>query len=292
MVEERDSILRGEGISPPIRLRRIIPARWAATGLLAFGILCISRICAQQVTPTPNAGKQPSFEVATIKPSKPGRFGSDFDTDGNRLTIQNFTVRRMIRVAYGLKSDSQILGGPDWIDKQTFDVVAKVDDAEAARMDKMTDERSGNEWNLLLQSLLADRFQLKVTQSERVLPIFALVVSRAGVKMKPAKPGENGDLDGWGGHLSATAITMDGFADDLTQMRDIAGRVVLNRTSLPSAFDFNLDWSRDRGDGASQDSPYPGLFTALQEQLGLKLKPGKASVPVVVIKSAAPPTVN
>jgi len=262
------------------------------TGLLALGILTFTFAHAQQPANVPNAEQQPSFEVATIKPSRPGRFGRDFDTDGNRLTIENFTVRRLIRIAYGLKSDAQILGGPDWIDKQGFDIVAKVDDAEAARMDKMNDEQSGSEWNLMLQSLLADRFRLKVTQSERVLPIFALVVAGAGIKMKAAKPGENGDLDGWGGHLSATAITMDGFADYLTQVRDIAGRVVLNRTSLAAAYDFNLDWARDRGDGASQDSPYPALFTALQEQLGLKLKPAKASVPVVIVESAAPPTLN
>ena len=85
---------------------------------------------------------------------------------------------------------------------------------------------------------------------------------------------------------------MDGFADVLTGMRDMANRVVINRTGLGGNYDFQLDWSRDRGDGASQDSPYPGLFTALEEQLGLRLKSARAQVDVVVIESATQPTVN
>ena len=75
-------------------------------------------------------------------------------------------------------------------------------------------------------------------------------------------------------------------------MRDISDRLVVNRTCLSGNFDFQLDWARDRGDGASQDSPYPGLFTALQEQLGLKLKPDRATVNVVVVDSVAEPTRN
>ena len=260
--------------------------------LFVLAVLAVTCAHAQQAAFAPGANKQPAFEVAAIKPSKPGKFGMQFETDGNRLTVTNFTLRRLIRMAYGLKSDSQILGGPDWIDKQSFDIAAKADDAEAARMGKMTDEQSSNEWNLMLQSLLVDRFQLKVTQSARVLPAYALVVARRSARISAAKPGEDFNIDGWGGHLALTAITMDAFADYLTQLRDIAGRVVLNRTELPAAYDFTLDWSRDRGDGSSQDSPYPGLFTALQEQLGLKLKPEKASVPVVIVESAAPPTMN
>jgi uncharacterized protein (TIGR03435 family) len=220
------------------------------------------------------------------------------DESGDRLTIQNYTVRHLIREAYGLKSDSQILGGPDWIDKQGFDITAKVDDDEAARMDKMTDDQGDHEWDLMLQSLLADRFQLKTAQGNRPLPIFALVVSRSGAKIKhtPVKgaTGAGGDpgIEIHWGELTANAATMDSFADVLTGMRDMSNRVVVNRTGLAGNFDFQLDWARDRGDGASQDSPYPGLFTALQEQLGLRLKPDKATVQVVIVESVSPPTVN
>jgi uncharacterized protein (TIGR03435 family) len=258
----------------------------------------VASLPAQQASLAANGGKLPSFEVATIRPSRPGTFRQDLDETGDRLTIENFTVRHLIREAYGLKSDSQILGGPDWIDKQGFDIVAKIDDAEAARIDKMGDVQSDREWDLMLQSLLADRFQLKVARDERALPIFALVVTRSGPKFKHtpvrganAQSGDPGIEIHWG-ELTANAATMDSFADVLTGMRDIGNRVVVNRTGLAGNFDFQLAWARDRGDGSAQDSPYPGLFTALPEQLGLRLKPGKATVPVVIVESAASPSVN
>ncbi len=245
-----------------------------------------------------SAATLPAFEVATVKPSRPGMWRQDYDTDGNRLTVINYTVRRLIREAYGLKSDAQILGGPKWIDQQAFDIVAKVDDAEAAKMDKMNDEQSDREWELMLQSLLADRFQLKVSRGERNLPVFALVVARPGPKLKHTPDtmanGQQGDpgIDIHGGELTATAVSMDSFADTLTGLRDLENRVVINRTGLAGNFDFQLDWARDRGQGPSPDSPYPGLFAALPEQLGLKLKPERSTVEVVVVEAAEEPTVN
>ena len=212
--------------------------------------------------------------------------------------MQNYTLRHLIREAYSLKSDSQILGGPDWIDKEAFVIVAKVGDDEVARMDKMNGEQSDREWDLMLQSLLADRFQLSVTRSARTLPVFDLVVSHSGSKIKPTPPagadsqGNDPGIDINWGELTATAASMDAFADVLSGMRDMSNRVVINRTGLTGNFDFKMDWARDRGNGPPPDSPYPGLFTALQEQLGLRLKPDKASVPVVIVESAAEPAPN
>jgi uncharacterized protein (TIGR03435 family) len=85
---------------------------------------------------------------------------------------------------------------------------------------------------------------------------------------------------------------MDAFADYLNGVRELADRVVLNRTSLTAAYDFSLDWSRDRGDGSTQDSEFPGLYTALEEQLGLKFEPEKASLAVVVVESVSEPAME
>jgi uncharacterized protein (TIGR03435 family) len=267
--------------------------------LAALVVIALPHLRAQEpATTTASASNPPAFEVATIKPARAGMWRQDYDADGNRLTVTNYTVRRLIREAYGLKSDSQILGGPKWIDKQAFDINAKVDDAEAARLDKMNDEQNGREWELMLQSLLADRFGLKVSRGERELPVFALVVARPGPKLKhtPEKGanGQQGDqgIDIRGGELSATAVSMDEFADSLTSLRDLGNRVVINRTGLAGNYDFQLDWARDRGEGPPPDSPYPGLFGALPEQLGLRLKPDRSTVNVVVVESAAEPTVN
>jgi uncharacterized protein (TIGR03435 family) len=139
---------------------------------------------------------------------------------------------------------------------------------------------------------------LSVTRGARTLPVFDLVVSRSGSKIKPTPPagadsqGNDPGIDINWGELTATAASMDAFADVLSGMRDMTNRVVINRTGLTGNFDFKMDWARDRGNGPPPDSPYPGLFTALQEQLGLRLKPDKASVPVVIVESAAEPAPN
>jgi uncharacterized protein (TIGR03435 family) len=255
-------------------------------------MLGASHASAQQAPAIATAERRPSFEVASIKPSKPYSRGLDWDDSPGRVSISGYDLRQLIRAAYGLKSNAQVLGGPKWIDSERFDIVAKADDAETAKMQKMSDADWVRARSLMLQSLLADRFQLKLHRETRVLPIYALVVAKLGIKFEPAKPDEGDDLSGWGGHLEATAITMDAFADYLTGFREIADRVVQNRTSLTATYDFNLDWSRDRGDGGSQDSEFPGLYTALEEQLGLKLKPEKAPVDVVVVEAASEPTLE
>jgi uncharacterized protein (TIGR03435 family) len=265
-------------------------ARWIIPGLFAFGALGVASAYAQQTVPAATAEPPPSFEVASIKPSRPDSRGFDWDDSPGRVSITGYTLRRLIRVAYGLKSNAQVFGGPKWIDNERFDIVAKADDAETAKMQKMSDADSASERNRMLQSLLAERFHLNVRRGTRALPTYALVVVKSGIKLKPAKSGEDGDLSGWGGHMEATATTMDAFADYLTGVRELADRVVLNRTSLTAAYDFNLDWSRDRGDGDSQDSEFPGLYTALEEQLGLKLEPLKAPTEVVIVESASEPT--
>jgi len=267
-------------------------SRWLVSAFLALAMLADSRIGAQQTSAIATAEPPPSFEVASIKPSRPDSHNLDWDDSPGRVSIAGYTLRRLIRVAYGLKANAQVLDGPKWIDSERFDIVAKADEAETAKMQEMSDADSVRERNVMLQSLLADRFQLKLHRETRVLPIYALVVAKSGIKIKQAKPDEGDDLSGWGGHLEATAITMDAFADYLIGFREIADRVVLNRTALTATYDFHLDWSRDRGDGGSQDSEFPGLYTALEEQLGLKLEPLKASTEVVIVESASEPALE
>jgi uncharacterized protein (TIGR03435 family) len=267
-------------------------ACWIVPGFLAFGMLGVAAAGAQQKLPAATAEPRPSFEVASIRPSRPDSRDHDWDDSPGRVSITGYTLRRLIRVAYGLKSNAQVLGGPKWIDSERFDIVAKADDAETAKMQEMSDDDWVRGRNLMLQSLLAERFYLHVSRGMRALPAYALVVAKSKIKFKAAKPDEGSDLSGYGGHLDAAAISMDAFADYLNGVRELADRVVLNRTNLTAAYDFNLDWSRDRGDGGSQDSEFPGLYTALEEQLGLKLEPEKAPVEVVVVESASEPALE
>jgi uncharacterized protein (TIGR03435 family) len=292
MVQDNPAGLRRSTEKPEPYTHFMANLRWLVPGFLAFALLSAPGIGAQQASAPRASESQPSFEVASIRPSRPDSRNLDWDDSPGRVSISGYNLRRLIRVAYALKSNAQVLGGPKWIDGERFDIVAKADDAETAKMQKLNDADWVRERNLMLQSLLAERFHLHVSRDTRALPAYALVVTKSGKKLKSAKPGEDGDLSGWGGHLEATATSMDAFADYLNGVRELADRVVLNRTSLTAAYDFSLDWSRDRGDGSTQDSEFPGLYTALEEQLGLKFEPEKASLAVVVVESVSEPAME
>ncbi len=251
------------------------------------------------------AQNQPSFEVVVIKPSKPDTANRGWDSSIDQMSIRAYTLRRIIRAAYGLKSDSQVVGGPKWIDTECFDITAKVDDAEVAKIRGMSPKDASKENQLMLRSLLADRFQLKVGRVVRSIPVYELVLAQStfrSIKSLALKKTDNHDSAGSGeskehshslsahnGHMTAIGISMDALAEDLAEMRETDNRVVLNRTALTGDYDFRLDWTQDRGEGIAADAPYPGLFTALQEQLGLQLKSQKAPVEVIVVDAATEP---
>jgi uncharacterized protein (TIGR03435 family) len=249
---------------------------------------------AQQGWPTvTTAQAPPSFEVATIKPSRPGSGNHNWDSSTDRVTIENYSLRDLIASAYGLKSNAQVLGGLQWLDKMHFDIAAKVDDEEVAKLRSMTSLDQSKEWNLMLQSLLADRFSLEVSRGERTIPVYALVIAKSGIKLTPAAANEvDHSISGNSAHMTATATSMDTLADDLTTMPESDNRVVVNRTGLTIDYDFKLDWTRDRGNGIPEDAKYPGFFTALREQLGLELKPGTGLVSVVVVEAAVEPALD
>jgi uncharacterized protein (TIGR03435 family) len=237
--------------------------------------------------------EKPSFEVASIKPSRPGEGNHDWDSNSDPVTIENYCLRDLIASAYDLKSDSQVLGGPNWLDNKHFDIAAKVDYAELAKLKTMTGNDTRNEWNQMMQSLLADRFGLKVRLDQRTIPVYALVVAKSGQKLALVTAKEtNHSLSGRNSHLTATAISMASLANYLTHTNEAEDRVVVDRTGLTGDFNFKLDWTRDRGNGIPPDAQYPDMFTALREQLGLELKPDKAPVDVVVVESAKEPELD
>jgi len=253
----------------------------------------------------------PSFEVATIKPSNPDKSGQDFDVSDERVSLRNYTLRQLIRAAYGLKADRQIEGGEKWMDAQRYDIAAKIDDADYARLRTLKGTEYSQEFNRMLQELLAERFQLQVKRKERIMPVYALTVSKSGAKLSPSSPEHNGhsmtinngqpDVALSNGNMTlrndtaqmiAAGVSMDSLADALTRQRETGDRIVINRTGMPGDYDFKMIWTTDRGEGAAADSPYPGLFTALQDQLGLKLESQKGSVEVIAIQSAMEPVID
>jgi uncharacterized protein (TIGR03435 family) len=295
-----------------LRTEEVSMIAWLLVALL-FGL--VDPTYGQVQTPTKNtAAKLPIYDVSAVKPAKSG-MGSRvlFTADG--LTATNVTLKILIKMAYGVEDD-QILAAPSWFDSQTYDIEAKVDTSEVSELSKL----SGDERMIMFQKLLADRFKLALHRETKELPVYALVIAKNGPKLKEAKPGDtyaNGlkGLDGkpaghagmmmWGrDRLTGQVITIASMVPPLSQQ---LGRTVQDRTGLTGNYDIELHWTpdnaagsimgppRDRAasdSGAAAESPEPSFFTAIQEQLGLKLESRKAPVGVLVIDHAETPAAN
>lgn len=212
----------------------------------------------------------------------------------SRFRTGNLSLRDLIQFAYGLP-DSQILGGPAWLDSTMFDIDAKADASVDAQLHAMPTEQARQQKQLMVQALLADRFQLKTHTETRQLPVFALIVAKGGPKFEPSKV--NGTTINTGRnrlHIAGSDDTVSILARELAQA---LGRVVLNQTGLAGRYDLTLRWTPDDAptpalNGAPDPNPAPDIFTAIQEQLGLKLESTKGPVTVLVIDSVQMPSAN
>jgi uncharacterized protein (TIGR03435 family) len=219
----------------------------------------------------------PSFEVASIKPNRDGPmtgFSEDISPNGV-FTSKNLTLWNLIRAAYSLR-DNQISGGPPWINNQGFDIQAKpAPGGGPIPRDQV---------NRMLRTLLEDRFQLKTHRETRDTSGYVLTVARDGPKLHP--PGE-GRQNGTMGDLYMPTSTIEG----LCQILEFElGRPVANHTGLSGSFELRLQWASEKH--PIPDNPLPSLFTAIQEQLGLKLESQKVPVEVLVIDSVQQPSEN
>lgn len=239
------------------------------------------------------ADASPTFEVATIKPSNPETGGRMFGVRGRQFSTINTSVSDLIGFAYGLHA-RQITGGPAWLESEKYDLVAKPD-GEGQPNDK--------QWKGMVQKLLADRFKLTFHRDKKELSVFAIVVGKNGPKLTKSAGDPNG-LPGLFfrglGDLPARNATMADFAG--VMQRAVLDRPVVDQTGLSGRFDFELKWTPDEtqfaGLGVRVPAPSddlaapPDLFTAIQEQLELKLQSTKAPVEVLVIDRVEKPSEN
>ena len=229
----------------------------------------------------------PAFEVASVKPARPDATARSLTQNpGARLTTSNATVKMLIMLAYQVMPD-QILGGPKWLESDGFDIDAKGADPGVTQA----------QFRHMIQSLLADRFQLKVHRSTKELPVYALVLAKNGPKLAEAKdddPEVSMRIEG-PGQMTGVKATMSMFASALSRPLQ---RQVIDETGLKGAYNFKLQFVPDRNpskpgeDGVIPTGDGPSIFTALQEQLGLNLKTSKGPVEVLVIDHAEKPTPN
>jgi len=227
----------------------------------------------------------PAFEVATVKPTDPTWTSSGFHQQGRHISCDNETVRAMIQLAYAV-SGKQIVGAPDWLGRELYDIDGVPDIQGVPNSKQMMG---------MYQKILADRFQLKFHREKRELSVYALTVTKSGPKLAKSLgdpnglPDETGAGDKTGILVRYTNVSMEDFAANMQTMGD--GRPVVDQTGLAGKFDFMLKWSR--GDGTNTDpNAAPELFTALQEQLGLKMEGAKAMVDVIVIDHVERPSAN
>ena len=291
--------------------------------------------------PQPSASA-PAFEVASIKPNNSGDGRVMLGNQPGRFTATNVTLRMLIRNAYQLQ-DFQISGGPGWLNSDHFDIVAKIDPAV---QESINAARGGigpaavpgqgpNPLQLMIRSLLADRFKLVAHNETKEQTIYALVVARTDGKLGPAL--KKSDIDCAAlmgnarargqaaapppgppqpgqrmpcavrigpGNLSASAGTLAQFAQSLGMF---VGRIVVDKTGLTGGYDIDLTWTPDqipqRAAGTPGDQPVringvdidpngPSIFTAVQEQLGLKLDSQKGPVEMLVIDRVEKPVEN
>jgi uncharacterized protein (TIGR03435 family) len=256
-------------------------------------------------TPT----KPHEFEVASIKENVSGSDNASVRAQpGGRVSVSNNSLRSIIRNAYSVQN-YQIVGGPDWINTVRWDITAKApEDAPPQQL------------LLMLRTLLADRFKLVIRNETREMPIYALSIARADGRLGPQLRSSNTDCAAifaaakakgeapppttngrptcgtrtTRGNMMTTGVAMSDFARNLAPF---AGRPVVDKTGLSGVFDLDLTWTPEQGPAGpegtqSQTAPSidgVSLFTAVQEQLGLKLDAQRGPVDVVVIESAERP---
>jgi uncharacterized protein (TIGR03435 family) len=260
--------------------------------LLAAAFIPLTTL-AQQPTPQPL-----TFGVVSIKPHSQGAGWRLWPTpDG--YTGSNISLYKLVQEAYGDDHRSRdpklVTGGPSWIDTDKFDLEAKFDPADIPKVKDLTYRQEAD----MLRAVLADRFHLKVHFETRDFPVFNLVVARNGLKMQQSKPvASAGPLanacsvrskSGSPYSLAASNCPIDGLS---ARLRYVIDHIVIDKTGLTARYDFELEWSPDNTPADSPAAVHPSIFTAVQEQLGLKLEPATAPLQVLVIDSAEKPTPN
>ena len=269
------------------------------------------------LVPAPDPNIPLSFEAASVKRSDPAATGMSVRRQpGGRFSTHNAPVRMLITFAYQLQN-FQLIGGPPWISNDRFDIVAKMEGDPPP----VIPGSGADHMMLATRTLLADRFKLVVHRETRELDIYALTMARPGGKpgraLKPASDNCSPDklAKGRGAppapgtppvvcgiQMSMGRIRFGGFPLSLfaNSLSNQVGRFVVDRTGLAGNWDFELMFAPDPGRGApptgADAAPFdpnaPSLFTALQEELGLKLEATKGPVEVLVIDSIQPPTVD
>ena len=243
-------------------------------------------------TPTEPTVPTPTYDVVSIAPHKADANSSGWETHDATFTATNINLKMLVSFACNIRQDL-ISGLPGWADSARFDINAKIVDPDLPTLKKLTRQQH----NAMLVQMLTDRFQLKTHTETRQLPVYNLVRTPHGPKFKPS-PTQDPTKGSWfdnNAEFTGIVMPMAGLVDFLAGELH---RTVIDQTSLTALYELHLKWAPDRPaaaagqDTGQTDDTGPSLFSALVDQLGLKLVPAKAPVTTLVVDHLDPPTPN
>ena len=229
--------------------------------------------------------KQFAWDVVSVKPHKAADGVSSWMRTGPAGFSADVTVRSLVMTAYNLIMLDQISGLPGWAENENYEVQGKLDSESTEAFKKLAPADQASQRCLLMQALLADRFKLRVHHDRRELPVYNLVIARSGLKMKEASSSK---AQSWSMGLGTLTGKGMPIASLIASLSNHVGRMIIDKTGLTGNYEVNLtfSWNDEPGDAS------PSIFTALQDELGLKLEPAKAPVDVVVIDHLERPSEN
>jgi uncharacterized protein (TIGR03435 family) len=238
-------------------------------------------------TPGKTAPGVLTWDVVSIKPHKALDNNAMTQTLPDGFEMKNMGIHSVVSQAFPIRSGDEIVGWPEWTNSARFDFRAKMDAETAEAFHKLHGSDSSDMWRLMFRQLLEERMGLKYHMEKRELPVYDLVIAKHGPKLKVSAADEQSTSKSSPGWLSAQRTPANGLAGILS---GIVGREVNDKTGLTGLYDIELNWQWNDDPGSGDTGP--SIFTALQEQLGLKLEPAKAPVDVVVIDHLERPSEN
>ena len=261
-----------------------------------------------------DTAEAPAFDVATVRPVDAGArvtmMGVMQSQDG--VDAQNVTVVMLIQFAYGPKiyrMEDQMVGLPEWAKTQRYNVQAKMSEADAAGMQKLSGDERQKQLGLRMQTLLADRFGLKLHKGTKQGPDYELVVAKGGPKIKPVgeddpgiikgkdgQPVKGGMISFMSGKFVAQQTALGALASMVSQSQDV-GRPVVDKTGLAGKYNFTLNWSPALSlpgglKMPAQSEDAASVFTALEDDLGLKLVSSTGTQETLVVEQVQRPSAD
>lgn len=286
-------------------------AGWVLAGMVLLTLpasssgLAFAQRSALSLDPSASLASAPTFEVTAVKRNNSGDSGSRSSFANGRFTATNISLKNFIQYqAYGIP-DLRILGGPPWLSSTRFDIDAKTDDTITDQLRTLSREQRRLQEQGMFKNLLEDRFKFAAHEATQELPVYALVIGKKGLGPglhKTVETGDNSSTSAGTGKFSAQGVTLPALASALTQeLSKELGRVIIDKTGIVGRYDVAIGWTPEAdatpvSSGTDRTTPMPdsgpSLFTAIQEQLGLKLEATKGPVQVLIIDHVEMPSEN